>query len=399
MITMNRQQAADAVARASAERDTIQTNLLELDNSFGKRLLTGAQLTGISAQRWEKAAATLAALWDTYATYSAVVEKAIGVAGGKLGQKELAEITALLTLPSVEVTRARTPLSRRDLADTGRDQLTLSTAVSRMREAFAEVTDVVSAAEQAWNTVAGPLDAAGASLAQADAPGDAAAGGPGQSDEALLSEITQLRSDLERQRAALNSDPLGADLPSANRLRDRAAAVAARAAELASVRTGAVERIAALRTAAEAVSGARSDALLAYQRAAARLTSVPPVPDALDPAAPLARLDSLLAAGRWTTLSSELTRLERDLAAELDKFRESERTVVALLGRRDELRGLLDAYKAKAARLGAAEDADLSRMYDQTRDLLWTAPCDLEVATAAVSGYQQAVLAIGARRL
>lgn len=389
MITMNRQQAADAVARASAERDTIQANLLELDNSFGKRLLTGAQLTGISAQRWEKAAATLAALWDTYATYSAVVEKAIGVAGGKLGQKELAEITALLTLPSVEVTRARTPLSRRDLADTGRDQLTLSTAVSRMREAFAEVTDVVSAAEQAWNTVAGPLDAAGASLAHADALGD----------ETLLSETAQLRSDLERQRAALNSDPLGADLPTANRLRDRAAAIAARAAELASVRTGAVERIAALRTAAEAVSGARSDALLAYQRAAARLTSVPPVPDALDPAAPLARLDSLVAAGRWTTLSSELTRLERDLAAELDKFRESERTVVALLGRRDELRGLLDAYKAKAARLGAAEDADLSRMYDQTRDLLWTAPCDLEVATAAVSGYQQAVLAIGARRL
>jgi hypothetical protein len=389
MITMNRQQAADAVARASAERDTIQANLLDLDNSFGKRLLTGAQLTGISAQRWEKAAATLAALWDTYATYSAVVEKAIGVAGGKLGQKELAEITALLTLPSVEVTRAQTPLSRRDLADTGRDQLTLSTAVSRMREAFAEVTDVVSAAEQTWNTVAGPLDAAGAGLAQADALGD----------EALLAEISQLRSDLERQRAALNSDPLGADLQSANRLRDRAAAVAARAAELASVRTGAVERIAALRTAAEAVFGARSDALLAYQRAAARLTSVPPVPDALDPAARVARLDALLAAGRWTTLSSELTRLERDLAAELDKFRESERTVVALLGRRDELRGLLDAYKAKAARLGAAEDADLSRMYDQTRDLLWTAPCDIDVAAAAVAAYQQAVLAIGARRL
>ncbi len=388
MITMNRQQAADAVARASAERDTIQANLLDLDNSFGKRLLTGAQLTGVSQQRWESASATLAALWDTYATYSAVVDKAIGIAGGRLGQKELAEITGLLTLPSVEVTRARTPLSRRDLADTGRDQLTLSTAVSRMREAFAEVADVVSAAEQAWNSVAGPLDAAGADLVKADALGG----------EALAAEIAQLRGELDRQRAALNSDPLGAELATAIRLRDRSAAVAARAAELEGVRTGAAERIAALRAAAEAVFGARSDALLAYQRAAARLARVPPVPDALDPAARLARLDALLAAGRLTTLSSELTQLERDLAAELDKFRESARTVVSLLGKRDELRGLLDAYKAKAARLGAAEDPDLSRMYDQTRDLLWTAPCDLDVAAAAVAAYQQAVLAIGARR-
>ncbi len=65
------------------------------------------------------------------------------------------------------------------------------------------------------------------------------------------------------------------------------------------------------------------------------------------------------------------------------------------MSRRDELRGLLGAYQAKAARLGAAEDPGLTERYDRARGLLWTAPCDLAAAADAVTGYQQAVLALG----
>lgn len=390
MITMNRQQAADAAAKAGAERDTIQANLLDLDGSFGKRLLAGAQLTGVSKDRWDKTAATLAALWDTYATYSGVVDRAVALASGRLGQKELTEITTLLTLPSVQVTRAQAPLARRDLADTGRDMLTLATAVARMREAFAEVTAVVTAAEQAWNTVAAPLDAAAADLAHADALGD----------ETLAAEIAQLRTALDGQRAALNADPLGVQAAAADRLRDRAAAARARAGELAQLRSGAAQRVAAVRGLADSVRAARADAMAAYERTAIRVTGVPPVPDfTVNPATRLARLDALLQDGRWTRLGSELDLLERELASETAKFRESERTVLSLLGRRDELRGLLDAYKAKAARLGAAEDGRLAGMYDQARGMLWTAPCDLAAAATAVTSYQQAVNSIGARRL
>jgi len=75
--------------------------------------------------------------------------------------------------------------------------------------------------------------------------------------------------------------------------------------------------------------------------------------------------------------------------------REAEQAAAGLLGRRDELRGLLDAYRAKAGRLGGAEDTVLDASYRQAHDLLWTAPCDLVAATAAVTGYQQAVLRLG----
>src|SRR5260370_26169869 len=160
MATFTRPQAADAVAAASGERDTIQANLLDLDGSFGKRLLAGAALTGTTRQRWDSAAGTLAALWDLYAAYSAVIDRAAEALAGHPGQKELAEITALLTGPSVEVNRGPAPLARRGLADAARYQLTLATATARMRGAFAEVTGVVSAAVQTWNDVAGRLGTA-----------------------------------------------------------------------------------------------------------------------------------------------------------------------------------------------------------------------------------------------
>ncbi len=74
-----------------------------------------------------------------------------------------------------------------------------------------------------------------------------------------------------------------------------------------------------------------------------------------------------------------------------------QRRATELLDRRDELRGLLGAYQAKAARSGAAEDSELDARFDRAHDLLWTAPCDLSAAADAVTGYQQAVLALSER--
>src|SRR5580698_7247134 len=66
-VAMTREQAAAAVAAATAERDGVQVNLLDLDGSFGKRLLAGATLTGQTRARWESAGGELIRLWETYA--------------------------------------------------------------------------------------------------------------------------------------------------------------------------------------------------------------------------------------------------------------------------------------------------------------------------------------------
>jgi hypothetical protein len=397
---MGKEQAGAAVKAAVAERDAIQANLLELDSSFGKQLLAGAELTGETRRRWDATAATLAILWQVYEAYSAVVDQAAEAAARHLGPRELTALTALLTGRSVQLSAGPAPLAGRDLADPGREDLTLATAVARMRGAFSSVTEVVSAAEHVWTEVAGRLDVAGAGLARVT-PLAAALG-----DEALTGNLAAAQAELARMRDTLNSDPLAlwqggaADTSGADRLQERIAAAVGRADELIQLRDEARQRVDGARTAATAARSARDDAVAAWQQAAAKIAAgaLPPPPAELaDLSARLAGLGPLLDAGRWPRLASELDLLDRELATATARFHEAERASVAALAKRDELRGLLGAYKAKAARLGAAEDAALAERYARARDLLWAAPCDLTAAEAAVAGYQQAVLGVQPR--
>ena len=408
---LTRDQAGAAVTAAVAERDAIQANLLELDSSFGKQLLAGAELTGDTKRRWDATAATLATLWQVYSAYSAVVDQAAEAAARHLGTRELAALTALLAGRSVQLASGPAPLAGRDLADSGREDLTLATAVARMRGAFAAVTEVVAAAEHVWTEVAGRLDAAGAELARVTSL--AATLG----DEALTGNLAAIQDKLARLRDTLNSDPLAlwlgrpgpsrseqsgtaVDTSGADRLREEVAAAAARVDELVRLRDDARQRIAGVTAAAATARSAREDAVAAWQRAAAKIAAgaLPPEPAGLaDLSARLAGLGPLLASGRLTRLASELDLLDRELTTATVAYQEAERAVVAAMAKRDELRGLLGAYKAKAARLGGAEDSGLAERYDQARDLLWTAPCDLATAEAAVAAYQQAVLGVQSR--
>jgi hypothetical protein len=265
-----------------------------------------------------------------------------------------------------------------------------------MRRAFTEVTEVTAPAEAVWAAVAGPLDAAAAEL---NAGRPLVAGlGPD-----LEAEFREAETALGALRAAANADPLAlwrdgrTDTADADRLRERVAALTPRIAELDRVRQQASRRIDDLRAAVAAAQADRRDAVATWQQAAARISELPPRP--ADPAPPpLASLRALAAGGQWSRLAAELDRCAAELAGDRAETAALRGSAAAAIGRRDELRGLLGAYKAKAARLGAAENADLVAQYDQAYSLLWTAPCDLTAANAAVAAYQRAILATEGRR-
>jgi hypothetical protein len=67
------------------------------------------------------------------------------------------------------------------------------------------------------------------------------------------------------------------------------------------------------------------------------------------------------------------------------------------LTRRRELRGRLDAYRAKAHSLGRAEDPGLLELYRRAEDALYTAPCDLDEAERRLAGYQAGILSPSGR--
>ena len=140
----------------------------------------------------------MAALWQVFSAYSAVVDRAAATVTTRLGPRELAAITALLTGPAIELATRPTPLAGRDLADAGREELTLAAAVARMRRAFADVTEVVSVAEKVWNEVAGRLDTAGGELGRVT-PLAASLG-----DEALTAKVAAAQANLTSLRDTLN---------------------------------------------------------------------------------------------------------------------------------------------------------------------------------------------------
>jgi hypothetical protein len=397
--------AAQRVAAVLAERDAVQANLLELDGSFAKQVLEGAALTGQTRDRWATASAALATLWETFLAYSAVVDRiaALGTGSRRPARKDLPELDALLTGGCVQLPGAQVPLARRDLAASGRPLVTLAAAVGTMRRAFTEVAEVTSAVEAVWAAVAVPLDAATEELARVRP----LAGGLGPDIEA---ELRDAEEALRAERAAANADPLAlwqpspgdpgggrTDTAAAARVRDQVAALAPRIAELDRLRRQASQRIDDLAAAVAAARGARRDALAARQDAAVRISALPPPPPEITEP-PLASLGGLAAGAQWSRLATELDRCEADLARSAAQTTAVRAAASDAVDKRDELRGLLRAYKAKAARLGAAEDPDLAARHEHAHGLLWTAPCDLTAAEAAVAAYQRAILGGEGRR-
>jgi hypothetical protein len=383
--------AGQAAAAVLAERDAIQANLLELDGGFTRRLLDGATLTGQTRERWAAVSATLAGLWETYLAYSAVVDRVaeLGTGAHRPARKDLPELDSLLTGASVLMPSGTVPLARRNLSDTGVHAVTLMAAVAAMRQSFSEVAEVTSAVETVWAQVGERLDSAAAELA-AGLPRVAGLG------EELEAALRDAQASLQAIRGAANADPLRlwsdgrVDTAAADLLREQVVGLTARIDELERVRSQAWRRIDGLNAAVTAARSARADAVTAWRRAAQRIAALPPPPpDIAEP--PLDSLAALATAGRWLALAAELDRCDAALAAAVKQTEDCERSAATGLANRDELRGLLGAYKAKAARLGVAEDADLVASYNQARDLLWTAPCDLTAAAAAVTGYQRAI--------
>jgi len=406
---LTREQALAAAKAAAAERDTIQSNLLELDGSFGKRLLAGATLTGESRAGWDTASAALAALWDTFTAYSAVIDRANEMLSvpGRINPARLSEVAALLNGPSVTLTKAVAPLSQRELTSSGQTKQTLLTTVREMRRSFSEIAAVVTAAETVWNEISDGIRVVTTDIETAK--NQLAALG---ADSELTSSLDQADASLRDLRELLNSDPLalwrGGAVDSAplDRLRKQATAATTQVAELVRVRADADRRLAEVVSVVSAAQQAFQDATAARERAASRINisaanAFGPLPDISVLASRADALPAMKAAGRWTRLASELDLISKQAAAVTRQCKEAEQAAAGLVGQRNEMRGLLDSYRAMAGGLGAAENAELEAIYQQAKDLLWTAPCDLEAATAAVNGYQQAVIRLrrsGGRR-
>ncbi|MFC9972104.1 hypothetical protein ACFVH6_14565 [Spirillospora sp. NPDC127200] len=394
---MSREGVDHALDGLRDERDRIAAALLDLDRHDGFRLLNGAGLTGETRRRWDEARARVALLWRLFEAYRQVLDTAAELRArhSRPDLAVLTELTGLLAGASVEVPGGEIPLGERTLLGPHRERVTLDEAVAVMSECYERTAEVVAAADAAWTALLVPLEGAEegwratARLAQ-------------RLDGTRRPELDRLGRELTALGRMVRTDPLSlvrdgrADAARLDRLRAAIEALREELAEAVRLRDSYAEQAARLEAAIAEVGELEERARAVRADVLVKIDSPgPPEPPPLTAALRerLAALAGPREGGRWTELAGRVAELERAAEAARERLAEHLRLTQGLLDRRAELRGRLEAYRAKAARLGLAEDDRLTRLHGQARDLLWTAPCDLRRATAAVADYQRAIKA------
>ncbi|MFI9769373.1 hypothetical protein ACIHJG_21255 [Streptomyces sp. NPDC052415] len=411
---MDRDEVDRALARLGAEHEAIETSLLALQDHAGRRLLEGAELTGVTQERWTAAEASITLLWAYFDAYTAALRGAREIRSRRRwsSREDLAELTELLRGESVTVAGSTVATANAPTLHGGSGKLserfTLAALVDRMNELYASSLDMVVAADAVWSALPARIDLLAAELQRTRKLAHSVGVRPGEhpaGDD--LERITRTLTDL---RAQVVSDPLafwrpaqGSSAPGGGKPDTTVYDREARALEdvrreidaVLTVRQDAEARLVKLRDVLSRADRTLAEARTARGEVLAKIaaTEVPVVsgpPTALQEQ--LATAAEYRRHGQWHRLSPLLESLEEKAEDELLRARESLTAVTQPLAVRAELRGRLDAYKAKVARHGLAEDPFLIERYDAARRMLWSAPCDLRVAEQAVLRYQRAAV-------
>ena len=349
------------------------------------QLLGSATLSGQTAAAWARAGPGLSLLWGYYGALRDRVAEIVALRGTKarLRAEQLDRLAATLTGDSVALPPDPLAPGTRTLVATGQ-AATIPWVLSAMRSAFQEVVALVDRVEEAWMALP-RLDGLAATLTGLTQTAS-------QNGLRPPAEVAAAGSQIAALRDRLKADPLAVDLSGLDALAGRVEAAgeilrgAAQArGELGSLLAAAAERLDGVGGLIEQTRSTRAEA---REKIAGAL-------DALAGRLALLRTDlgsvTQLGRGDWQGarrllghLDQQAAALEADVSRALAEVRDP-------IEARNELRGRLDAYRAKAQALGLAEDEGLSRLSEQARALLFTAPCDVAGADALVREYARAL--------
>jgi hypothetical protein len=413
---MSREEVDRALERLTAEHEAVESSLLALQDHAGRRLLEGAQLTGTTARRWAEAESAITRLWNVFEHYSGALAKAQEVRERRRwpSREDLAELTQLLrgtrTLPGGVLNEGVAAAGSARLTE----EATLSGLVEWMNNWYAQALDVVAAADSVWSALPARIDMLAAELRRVRSLAHSVGVRPGEHPsgddlERTTEELTALRSEVVSDPLAFWTPAGGSSAPGGGRpdtsRYDRAALeledVRREIDAVLNVRQDSEQRLMNLRDVLSRADRTLAEAREARGEVLAKIAASE-VPAVSGPATALH--EELTAAAeyrrrsQWHRLSPLLESLEQRAEDELDRARAQLAAVTAPLAVRAELRGRLDAYKAKVAQQGMAEDRMLIERYDAARRMLWSAPCDLRAAEDAVLRYQHAAQDVLAAR-
>jgi hypothetical protein len=398
---VNLEQLDELLHRYTEAEQRIAGTLVELEARPTYKLIMSGPQRGATGARLQAAIASVPELWRAFDSLRDVLARARTVrgTGRRVTDDEREHLEVLLAGPSILVDVEQLPVEQRTLLGATEKQTWLSPEqlLAQMSATFDTVAEGVAAVEQVWRDIVPRLDAANGALTQLDQT----ATGLGATDEPSLATLRDAIGAVER---TLAEDPLGLGANATAQL-DAAVAIAqARVHELATGQSSLeqdLERATALlgelrrlRAEVHAAAGETAAKFTACRVVEAPAAALLDGPDGIG--SDLDEVRSLRAAWQrqrrrldaWFARAEPLAeQLRRDLV-----------TTRAPLERRDELRGLLAAYRAKAGDTGVAEDERIAALSRAAHQQLHTAPTDLPRAEELVQALAAALRQSGADR-
>ena len=369
----------------------IADNLLELQRDPTYQVLTGTagappmQLTGETKRLVLPALKPLTGIFSQFTLLQGMIDRATQLRGNLpvFGRVDaLREIEALLLDESIQLAPDAISLKDRTLLSGAQSRIRPEQLLASMAAAYGEARDAVARVSSAWDDLARELDVAETEMRRLEMRASAA-------NCTLPAAFGYAGQTLDTLKAQIQSDPLAAQdvvraqlmpaleaaarhLDVALRLHDQIAAAHER---LARLRASEHElQTAAAASQGKILGGAPPDA---------------PPPQSAGLADWLARLEHRTGDEPPQTIAHGLENWQR--AAD----QATAQTSLALqqqrlpLEKRSELRGRLDALKAKARVYGVAEDASVAGLAAQAEQLLYARPTDLTRSAAAVEAYER----------
>jgi hypothetical protein len=369
----------------------VERALVELDGNPTRELLAATALSGETAERWQRADQELALLWKWFLAVTDLLAAATQRRGSKssLPPAQLESLATELSRPAAEIL-GDTPLPGA-LRASGRP-VSPGALIAAMTRSAQEIERVVKDTETAWDQLVprlAELEARAAAVERA-----ALNGGVRAPNDLTVARrlIGELRRQCTADPLSVRGDPAAAIAQAVERAQAGVQeAVLARgeldermASSLAEAQQ-AIEELERARgrqcESAQKVSGGEA-VLAGIEGAAGELQAL---------LATLRDAAAAAAAGDREGAARSLAAVGQRSPAVLERARSLCANAGGDLATRDELRGRLDAYRAKAGAIGRGEDLGLEELYRQAIGELYSAPCDLARCTTLVVAYQRAL--------
>jgi hypothetical protein len=388
-----------ALAHWESRLSSAAHNLFDLQNDPTYQCLTGTagapktQITGVTAGRVSPALDNIGTLFQCFDLLRCTIDRAVQLRKDLpslfSGEQKEREIQQLLYGKSVRVPTDQIPMAQRTLLSGADDQGCISPdeLLKSMVKAFESARDGVLAIDAAWRQL-------GVTLGDATRQINALRASPEPLDETELRELDGVDHALGLRRAQVQSDPLGTTLDLDSTILPALARLKASVDQRAGLRTQTGDALAAARAKLQGLRNLHRDACDAWKEAGEKITGAGDLPSPL----PDNRIESLrewldtlqqkfdsgmlrpvsFGLQNWNTAAGECV-------SSVQKIHEANSAPLEL---RKELRGRLNALKAKAQAYRVEEDEGLRTLAAEAEALLYTRPTPIDRAADTVTRYQ-----------